>query len=371
MKIYKIIKVIIALSGGVDSSVTVWILKQLGYKIKCVFIKCWEENNNNNNNIKKCKYKKDYQDAKKICQLLNVKLYKINLSFEYWKYVFSKFIKNQKKNKTLNPDILCNKKIKFKIFIKFSIKILKANFISTGHYIIKKKKKNIYYLIKGIDKKKDQSYFLYNLTQKKIKKCIFPLGTYYKKNIRKIAKNLNFINSKKKDSTGICFIGKKNFFKFIQKYIKSKPGKIINTENKILGNHKGLHLYTIGQRKKLNINLGQHIPYYVFKKNIKNNKLIVVSGIKNKLLYSIGMYIKNIHFINKKNNKKKILFCNIKIRHQQYKKILCKIYLKKKKILSKKKMFAITPGQSVVFYKKNICLGGAIIKKNILFNKKN
>ncbi len=362
MKIYKIIKVIIALSGGVDSSVTIWILQRLGYYIKCVFIKCWEENNIINN---KCNNLKDYKDCKKICKKFNVKLYNVNFSYEYWKYVFNIFIKNQKKNKTINPDILCNKEIKFKIFIKFALKILKGNYISTGHYIIKKKKKNEYYLIKGIDKKKDQSYFLYNLTQKKIKKCIFPLGKYYKKNIRKIAINLKLINAKKKDSTGICFIGKKNYFNFIKKYIKNNKGKIININNKILGIHKGLHLYTIGQRKNLNINLGQHIPYYVYKKDIKNNNLIVVKGIKNILLYSIGAYIKNIHFINKKNNNKKKIFCKSKIRHQQKKNIKCKIYINKNKILFNKKIFGITPGQSIVFYKKNICLGGAIILKNI------
>ncbi len=360
MKIFKIIKIIIALSGGVDSSVTAWILKQLGYKIECVFIKCWEENYK-----KKCKYKKDYKDAKNICKFLNIKLYNINFSYEYWKKVFIIFIKNQKNNKTLNPDILCNKKIKFNIFLKFAIKILKGNYISTGHYIIKKRKKNKFYLLKAIDKKKDQSYFLYILKQKQIEKCIFPLGKYYKKNIRKIAKNLNLINYKKKDSTGICFIGKKNYFNFIKKYIKNKPGKIININNKILGNHKGLHLYTIGQRKNLNINLGQNKPYYIFKKNKKNNTIIVVKGIKNSLLYSIGAFINKIHFINKKNKNKKIIFCNIKIRHQQYKNIKSKIYINKKKIIFEKPLFAITPGQSIVFYKKNICLGGGIIKKNI------
>ncbi len=363
MKIYKIIKIIVALSGGVDSSVTIWILQKLGYKVKCVFIKCWEEKNNNT----KCIYLKDYEDCKKICKKLKVKLYKINFSFEYWKYVFNILIKNQKKNKIINPDILCNKEIKFKIFIKFAIKILKGNFISTGHYIITKRKKNQYYLLKGIDKKKDQSYFLYHLTQKKIKKCIFPLGKYYKKNIRKIAINLKLINAKKKSSTGICFIGKRNYFNFIRKYIKDNKGNIVDINDKILGKHKGLHLYSIGQRKNLNINLGQHLPYYVYKKDIKNNKLIVVKSKKNILLYSIGIYIKNIHFINKNNNKKKI-FCKIKIRYQQKKNTKCKLYISKNKILFNKLIFGITPGQSVVFYKKNICLGGAIIKKSISIN---
>ncbi len=368
-KITKINKVIVALSGGVDSSVTIWILKQIGFYIECVFIKCWEEDDKKNF----CNSKKDYKDSKKICKYLNVKLHKINFSLEYWNKVFKIFIKEQKKNKTLNPDILCNKKIKFGLFIKLSIKILKANYISTGHYVNKIRKKKIYLLYKGIDKIKDQSYFLYNLNQKQIKKCIFPLGNYYKKNIRKIASNLNLINSKKKDSMGICFIGKKNFKFFIKKYIKNNPGKIVNINNETIGLHKGLFYYTIGQRKNLNIKKKRSTkPYYVIKKDKKKNKLIVVEGKKNILLYYKGLYIKKIHFIH---IKKKInyLICKIKTRHQQ-KETSCKIFFKKKiKVIFSKPIYAITPGQSAVFYKKNICLGGGIIIKGIPINnnKKN
>ncbi len=367
-KIKKIYKIILALSGGIDSSVSLWILKKLGYKVKCVFIQCWE------NNKKNCNIKKDYKDSKKICKKFNIKLYYINLSYEYWNKVFKIFIKNQKKSKHINPDILCNKKIKFDIFLNFALNILKGDYISTGHYVKKKYWKKNYIILKSLDKNKDQSYFLYTLKQNQIKKCIFPLGNYYKKNVRIIAKNLNLINSKKKDSTGICFIGKKNFFNFIKKYIKFKPGKIITLKKKIIGIHKGLPFYTIGQRKKLNINIGQHTPYYVAKKNIKKNELIVVKGINNKNLYSIGLYIKKIHFIYKIKNKKKI-FCKIKTRYRQ-KDVKCKIYFKKKIIvIFKKPIFAVTYGQSAVFYKKNLCLGGGIITKNIPYkikkNKKN
>ncbi len=358
-KIKKINKVIVALSGGVDSSVTAWILKQLGYHVECVFMKCWEENDNKNF----CNSMKDYKDAKKICILLNIKLHKINFSTEYWNKVFKIFIKEQKKAKTPNPDILCNKEIKFNIFLKFSLNVLKGKFISTGHYVIKYKKNKNILLLKGKDKKKDQSYFLYILTQKIIKKCIFPLGYLYKKNVRKIAKNLNLINYNKKSSKGICFIGKKNYFKFIKKYINIKPGKIINTKKKYIGKHLGLSFYTIGQRKNLNINNRKTIPFFVTNKNIKYNQLIVAEGIKNKNLYSKKIYIKKIHFINPKYKKFKKIICNIKIRHQQKENIKCKILINKKiKIILKKKIFAITPGQSAVFYRKNICLGGGIIK---------
>ncbi len=357
-KILKIYKVVVALSGGVDSSVTIWILKQLGFKIKCVFIKCWESKN--------CQFKKDLKDCKTICKLFNIKLIKINLSYEYWNKVFKIFIKELKKSKTPNPDILCNKEIKFNIFIKFSINILKADFISTGHYVNKYKKNNLYLLIKSKDKKKDQSYFLYNIKQKQLNKCIFPLGNYIKKNIRKIAKNLNLPNSNKKDSTGICFIGKKKYFIFIKKYIKKKIGNIINLENnKIIGIHEGLFLYTIGQRKNLYLKNGYKKPLYVVKKNVKTNELIVCEK-NNKLLYKKIFFIKKIHFIHLNYVKKKIK-CKVKIRYQQ-KSTLCKIYFIKKnniKIILKTPLFAITIGQSAVFYKKNICLGGGIINKII------
>ncbi len=365
-KIIKTYKVILGLSGGVDSAVSAWILKILGYNIKCVFIKSWE------NDDKKtfCNSKKDYKDCVKICKHLKIKLIKINFSNEYWYNVFLTFLNKLKKSKTPNPDILCNKKIKFDIFFKFAIKILKGDFLSTGHYVNKQRiKKNNYILLKGKDKKKDQSYFLHLINQKQLKKCIFPIGKFKKKTIRKIASNINLINSKKKDSTGICFIGKKNFFHFIGKYIKNKPGLILNTNNKILGKHPGLFFYTIGQRKNLNLGGGYKIPYYVIKKNLKKNTLIVAKGKNNKLLFSKGLFLKKIHFIYKK--KIDIPFkCKIKTRYQQ-KELSCTLFAKKNifKIIFKIPIFAVTPGQSAVFYIKNICLGGGEIYKSIPINK--
>ncbi len=360
-KIIKKYKIIVALSGGVDSSVTAWILQKLGFNVECVFMKNWEDDDKK----KYCNSKIDYLDAVDICKTLKIKLYKINFSYEYWKKVFKIFIKKLKQAQTPNPDILCNKEIKLNLFLKFSIKILKADFVATGHYVIKKRKKNIFLLLKGIDNKKDQSYFLYRITQKQIKKFIFPLGNFYKKQIRKIAINIKFKNAQKKDSTGICFIGKRKYKNFIQKYIKNTPGNIIDIKNnKILGKHKGLFYYTIGQRKNLNIQKYNTKPYYVVKKKKKNNELIVVKGRNKKYLYSKGLYIKKIYFIHIKK-KYKILFCKIKTRYQQ-KEIQCKIILgKKNKILFKKNIFAVSPGQSAVLYKKNICLGGGIIIKNI------
>ncbi len=367
-KIFKIYKIIVGLSGGVDSSVSAWILKNLGYKIKCVFIKCWDEKNK-----KLCTNKKDYKDALNICKKLKIKIIIIDFSYEYMNKVFIPFIKELKNNKTPNPDILCNKEIKFKLFINFSINILNSDYISTGHYVKKIRLKNKFLLLKGKDKKKDQSYFLYNIKQKQIKRCLFPLGDYKKKQVRKIAKNINLINANKKDSTGICFIGKRKFKDFIIKYIKKKPGKILDNYNNILGTHKGLFLYTIGQRKNLLLgNKGYHNPWYVIKKKHKENYLIVTDNINNINLYSIGILIKKIHYIlyPKFKNSSKIK-CKIKIRSQQ-KEIICTIYPKKidiHKIIFKKPIFGVTPGQSAVFYLRNICIGGGIIYKNIFLKK--
>ncbi len=357
----KIYKISLALSGGVDSAVSAWILKKIGYQVTCVFIKSWEENKN-----KKCNYIKDLIDAKKICQQLNIKLLKINFSYEYWNKVFTKFIIQQKKGNTLNPDVICNQEIKFKLFLKFSLITLKHDFIATGHYVQKIRKKNFYFLKKNKDKKKDQSYFLYKITQKQLKKCLFPLSNYKKKQVRTIAKNINLVNAKKKDSTGICFIGKKNFYKFIIKYIPKKQGTIIDIDTKKnIGKHKGLFLYTIGQRKYLNLGGGYHIPYFVAKKNIKNNYLYVAQGKNNKKLFSTSCVIKKIHFIVKKTKIKKKKIFVLKIRSQQTE-CYCYIYSYKKNLLKlkfQKPIFAVTPGQSAVLYKNNICIGGGIIYK--------
>ncbi len=360
-KITRKYKIIVALSGGVDSSVSAWILKKLGFNVECIFMKNWEEENKN----KYCNSTIDYLDAINTCKILNIKLHKINFSYEYWEKVFKIFIKKLKQAQTPNPDILCNKEIKLNLFLKLSLKIFKADFVATGHYVIKKRKKKKFILLKGIDEKKDQSYFLYRIKQKQIRKFIFPVGNYYKKQVRKIANNIKLNNANKKSSTGICFIGKRKYKNFIKKYIKNIPGKIINIKNnKIIGYHKGLFYYTIGQRKNLNIIKKKTKPYYVVKKIKKTNELIVVENRNKKYLYSKGLYIKKIYFIHLKK-KYKIIFCKIKTRYQQ-KEVPCKIIFKKKyKIIFKNPVFAISPGQSAVLYKKNICLGGGIIIKNI------
>ncbi|CAL4321029.1 tRNA-specific 2-thiouridylase MnmA [Buchnera aphidicola (Chaitophorus populicola)] len=361
-------KVIVAMSGGVDSSVTAWLLKEK-YHVEGLFMKNWEEEDN----FGYCNSKKDLQDVENVCKSLNIFLHKVNFSLEYWTYVFKNFLLEHKKGRTPNPDILCNKKIKFKIFLKFAIENLNADYISTGHYAINFIKNKDHFLLKGKDKKKDQSYFLYTLKQKQLKKILFPLGSFKKTQVREIAKKINLKVYNKKDSTGICFIQPKFYKEFLNRYLSSKPGIIITTKKEIIGQHNGLFYYTLGQRKGLNIGglkKYRSSPWYVIDKDIKNNILIVDQGINNKYLLSKGLILKKVHWINKKN----IAFpmsCKIKTRYSETENN-CIIEKKNKyiKVTFLNPISSVTPGQSAVFYLKNICLGGGIIQDKIPLVKK-
>lgn len=359
-------KVIVAMSGGVDSSVSAYLLKRKGYKIAGLFMKNWEEEDTK----KYCSSLKDFLDAKSVCDQLNIELFTINFSMEYWDIVFKNLINEYQSGFTPNPDILCNKKIKFSLFLNFSIKKLKANYIATGHYVRLKKKNKEYQLLRAKDKKKDQSYFLYTLNQYQLSRSIFPIGNFKKSYVRHIAKENKFINSQKKDSVGICFIGKRKFRSFISKYInKQKPGFIINTDGLVLGKHKGLIYYTIGQRKGLGIGGVKKLnnePWYVVDKNIKENSIIVAQGINNKKLKSSIFLVHKVHWINSidfKNN----IFCTVKIRYRQLDVPCCIEKINKKSVLVKLNyaVVIIAPGQSAVFYQGKVCLGGGIIKEKI------
>lgn len=351
------------MSGGVDSSVAAWILKKNGYQVEGLFMKNWEEDDDD----KYCHASKDLKDAQSVCNMLKINLHKVNFSEEYWNSVFKTFIHSIKLGNTPNPDVLCNKEIKFKTFLNFAIHNLSADFIATGHYVKSKYINGINYIIKGIDENKDQSYFLYTLESKIISKVLFPLGDLKKSQVRKIANQLQLVNAKKKDSTGICFIGKKNFSKFISKYLPKKIGYITDIKNNILGKHNGFMYYTIGQRKGLGIggikNNCNNNPWYVAEKNVEMNKVIVVQGSNNKYLYSSGFRVYNINWLDL-NLINKPYKCFVKTRYRQKEVpcIICLIYNKFLDVYLDKPIKAVTPGQSAVFYINNICLGGGIIK---------
>ncbi|UDG79205.1 tRNA-specific 2-thiouridylase MnmA [Candidatus Ecksteinia adelgidicola] len=358
-------KVVVGISGGVDSSVAAYLLKKKGYQVSGLFMKNWEEDDNE----KYCASSKDLNDAESICDQLKIKLHTANFSTEYWENVFKVFLKEYQSGRTPNPDVLCNKEIKFKTFLDFSEKKLSADFIATGHYVRRKKINGIIHLLRGIDKKKDQSYFLYTLSHKQIEKSLFPIGKIKKSQVRDIAEKLKFINANKKDSTGICFIGKRKFRDFLERYLPKQPGPIMSIDSKIIGNHQGLMYYTLGQRKGLGIGGikdKKTAAWYVVDKDLPNNILIVAQGHENMYLMSIGLIAQQLYWVNRMPLYKEF-YCTVKIRSCQ-KDISClvtPINEKNIKIKFNQPVSSVTPGQSVVLYKKDVCLGGGIIEQRI------
>lgn len=348
--------IVVAMSGGIDSSVTAWLLKKMKYKILGIFMINWIDKNN-------C-YKNDLLDAQKICNILNIKLITKNYNDLYKNLIFNKFLKKYKNCKTPNPDIECNKKIKFKILLNYVIK-LGALKLATGHYARIKYKKKKYILLNSKDKRKDQTYFLYKLSNFQLSKLLFPLGNIYKKEVRLIAKKLNLPNKNKKDSNGICFIGNYKFKNFLNIYLKKKFGYIINEYNIIIGIHDGFYFYTIGQKKNIIINNKKYNnKYYLIKKNKNKNTIHVSSNAKNPWLLSIGLLAYKLKWISKPKN---YTYYKSKIRHSNSY-ILCWLrYINKDMIIIKfnKLQWGVTPGQSIVFYNKNNCIGGGVIKNTI------
>ena len=353
--------VVIGMSGGVDSSVAAILLKKQGYNVIGLFMRNWDSTINNdylgnpniNNDI--CPQEEDYNDAVSVCKKIGIPLHRIDFVKEYWDFVFTYFLDELKKGRTPNPDIMCNKYIKFDLFIKEAEK-LGADYIATGHYarIIDGK------LARAIDQNKDQTYFLAYVNKNKFKNVLFPIGDLEKSEVRSIAEKYNLITAKKKDSTGICFIGERNFTKFLENYLPNQPGKIINIEtNEVLGNHIGLMYYTIGQRRGLNLG-GNDNKNYVVKKDLDNNILYVASGDENKYLYSKKAIIKDFNFLTED----RYTACTCKFRYRQ-KDIPVNIkYLDDSTLeLTYNNAKAVTAGQFCVLYKDEICLGGGIIDK--------
>ena len=352
--------VVIGMSGGVDSSVAAIKLKEAGYNVIGLFMRNWDSTINNdylgnpnlNNNI--CPQERDYNDALEVCKKIGIPLERVDFVREYWDYVFTYFLDELKKGRTPNPDVMCNKYIKFDLFYKKALE-LKADYIATGHYA----KIVDGHLMKAKDKNKDQSYFLAYVNRDVFRNVIFPLGDITKPEVRKIAHEYNLITADKKDSTGICFIGERNFTKFLENYLPNIPGDIVDIDtNKILGRHIGLMYYTIGQRRGLNIG-GTKNRCFVVKKDLDKNILYVAMGDENKYLYSTSCIIEDFNFLTDDRPLK----CTCKFRYRQidvptnveYKdnNMLKLTYVKSK---------AVTVGQICVLYDGDICLGGGIIK---------
>ena len=351
-------KVLLGLSGGVDSSVSGLILKNNGYQVDALFMRNWEDDDGS----PYCSIKEDFLDAAFVADQLKIELIEENFSKEYKEKVFNYFLNELKLGRTPNPDILCNREIKFNSFFNYAMDA-GYDFIATGHYVRSKKQKEITTLLKGKDKGKDQSYFLHSVTSEALAKSIFPLGTLHKTEVRKTAKKEGLVTSEKKDSTGICFIGERPFPEFLRNYIPHDPGVIEDESGNEIGEHKGLAFYTLGQRQGLGIGGLKHSkndPWYVAKKNLKNNTLIAVQGNNHPLLMSSQLETKNLKLINEIEEKE--FNGKAKVRYRQEDQdCIIEILDKTLKVKFKEKQRALTPGQSVVIYKNEVCLGGGEI----------
>lgn len=342
--------VAVGMSGGVDSSVTAYLLKEQGYEVIGLFMKNWDDDET-------CPAEDDLADVARVCDLLKIPFYPVNFTQEYWDNVFSQFLDELKQGYTPNPDILCNREIKFKHLYE-KARGLGASFLATGHYV----RTDGNHLLKGLDPNKDQSYFLYTLKKEILPHILFPIGELEKKRVREIASTLSLPVAEKRDSTGICFIGKRDFRPFVQKYLPYQTGPLETLEGTIVGEHEGAAFYTIGQRKGLGIG-GPGDAWFVVDKDMERNAVIVAQGGEHPALFAPSLIATDLSWISG-SAPEFPLSCTAKIRYRQPEQgcTITKIEEDRIEVLFDEPQRAITPRQSIVFYKDEICLGGAMIQ---------
>ncbi len=353
-------RVVVGMSGGVDSAVAALLLVRQGYDVHAVFMKNWEETFEPGY----CSAAEDMDDAREVCRILQIPFHQINFVEEYWERVFTYFLEEYRRGRTPNPDILCNQEIKFKAFLSYAHS-LGAAYIATGHYARRLECGGVQRLLKGTDCSKDQSYFLHTLRQEQLAGALFPVGELLKRQVRQLAAQAGFSNYDKKDSTGICFIGERRFREFLNHYLPAQPGAIHTTEGKQVGTHQGLMFYTLGQRQGLGIggqagDSGQ--PWYVVAKDPLRNVLVVVQGRDHPSLYQRRLHAARLHWIA--GHSPPIPFaCHAKIRYRQPDQacVIETVTADRCQVAFSAPQRAMTPGQSVVFYTNDACLGGGII----------
>ncbi|HLQ73325.1 MAG TPA: tRNA 2-thiouridine(34) synthase MnmA [Bacillota bacterium] len=360
MKENKQTKVVIGMSGGVDSSVAALLLKEQGYDVVGIFMKNWDDTDENG----VCTATEDFNDVVRVCHQLDIPYYSVNFEKKYWDYVFTYFLDEYKAGRTPNPDVMCNKEIKFKAFMDYALS-LGADYLATGHYAQVIEENGTYKMLRGVDDNKDQTYFLNQLTEDVLSKVMFPLGRLPKSDVRKIAKEHNLATATKKDSTGICFIGERNFKEFLSNYLPAQPGEMQTLSGVKQGSHDGLMYYTIGQRQGLGIG-GPGEPWFVVGKNIEKNVLYVEQGFHHPSLYSNELIATNVNWINESVVEEEFI-CTAKFRYRQEDSQVTVRRLNDNQahVIFHEEERAITPGQAVVFYDGDVCLGGGTIDEII------
>ena len=358
-------KVIVGMSGGVDSSVSAYLLLQQGYVVEGLFMKNWEEDDG----TEYCTAKEDLKDAQAVCDKLGIKLHTANFAAEYWDNVFEHFLAEYKAGRTPNPDILCNKEIKFKAFLEYA-QALGADYIATGHYTRRSADTDCAQLLKGLDPNKDQSYFLHAVNGKQIAKTLFPVGELPKPEVRRIAQEQGLATYDKKDSTGICFIGERRFKDFLQQYLPAQKGTIVTDEGKVIGEHQGLMYYTIGQRQGIGIGgvkNSAEAPWFVVSKDLVNNRLVIGQGHEHPLMMSRSLYSQKLDWVAGECPTLP-LRCKAKTRYRQPDQD-CVIYSEGTgiRVVFEEPQRAVTAGQSAVFYSGDVCLGGGVIESTQLW----
>lgn len=358
-------KVIVGLSGGVDSAVSVIRLREQGYDVEGMFMRNWDSSVNNDVlgnphvNDPVCPQEEDYMDAVRTAEMLGIPLHRVDFVQEYWDRVFSYFLEEYRRNRTPNPDVLCNSEIKFKAFLEKADE-LGADYIAMGHYARSVHTPEVM-LLRGVDSSKDQSYFLCRLTKAQIAKSLFPVGDMFKKDVRILAAKYNLAVATKKDSTGVCFIGERNFRSFLMNYLPAKPGMIETLAGETVGEHEGIMYYTIGQRKGLHIG-GAGDPWFVLGKDVKRNVLLVGRGSDQDYLFSNRAIVTDINWIGENFTERE---CTAKFRYRSFD-IPVRIRLigeNQLEVFYPTKAKSVTPGQAAVFYDRERVLGGGTIDK--------
>ena len=359
-------RVVVGLSGGVDSAVSAWLLKQQGYEVIGIFMKNWEDDDDS----EYCSSNIDFVDAAAVADVIGIEIEHVNFAADYKDRVFAEFLREYQGGRTPNPDILCNAEIKFKAFLDHAMR-LGAEKIATGHYARVRETQGAFELLKGLDPGKDQSYFLHRLNQAQLSKTLFPVGELHKSEVRRIAADIGLPNARKKDSTGICFIGERPFREFLNRYIAQAPGPIKDERGRVLGRHVGLSFYTLGQRQGLGIGGvkekgaqrggGEHAPWFVARKDLQNNTLYVVQGHDHPWLLSHQVSVDDLSWVAGQPPSPGTLAAKTRYRQTD---APCDLQYPAPQTLAlhfPDAQWAVTPGQSAVLYQGDVCLGGGVI----------